>query len=305
LFTFEIVARLGSFSAAAKELNVTQPAISRAIGALEAHLGYPLFHRHGRWIELTQNGERLFRTTSSAFSGISQLLREIGHQGESKDLVTISMSTSALNNWFIPRMKRFKENFPAVNLQFITFNTDTDDLIKDADLWLRLSNPDDANMHRWPIADERILVVCSPEYLAEYGSLDMPHRGRLHTSLEVFQQRFRLEDYLHATGRAQIVGARSFVFSEFTSSLQAALNGQGIAVAWISEISQQLLNGTLVPVCTQVVKTGRRYHILASNMTVMRSVVEDIRDWMIQEMHADQEKLSDVLRARMIEISVL
>jgi len=305
LFTFEIVARLGSFSAAAKELNVTQPAISRAISGLENHLGYALFNRHGRWIELTQNGDRLFRTTSSAFNGISELLREIGHQSESHDVVTVSLSTTAFNHWFLPRMTRFKVNFPAVNVNFQTFNTDIDDLVKDADLWVRLSNPDDANMHRWPFADERILAVCSPDYLAENGSLDLPTKGRLHTTLEVTHQRYGLEDYLHATGRTKLQSYRAFRFSDFSSALQAALAGQGVAIAWTSEIADLIIRGRLVPACTQVVNTGRRYHILASNLTPMRAVVEDIRDWLIQEMRSDLDEMNTVLRTRMIEISPL
>jgi LysR family glycine cleavage system transcriptional activator len=77
LFTFEAVARLASFSGAANELNVTQPAISRSISRLEAHLGYPLFIRHGRWIKLTQNGDKLFRATSTAFNTISSSMMEI------------------------------------------------------------------------------------------------------------------------------------------------------------------------------------------------------------------------------------
>ncbi|MBV1866176.1 MAG: LysR family transcriptional regulator [Rhodobacteraceae bacterium] len=303
LFTFEIVARLGSFSAAAKELNVTQPAISRAISGLETHLGYSLFHRRGRWIEMTQNGDRLFRATSTAFNTVSETLREIGHQNESQDTVSISMSTTSVNHWFLPRMRRFKMNFPAVNLTFQMFNAGNDGIAKDVDLWVRLSSPDDVNMHRWPFADERILALCSPGYLAEYGSLDHPIKGRLHTALDGAQQRYSLEEYLHATGRVTLGNQRSFRFSDFATTIQAALQGQGIALAWASETSHQIIAGNLVPACTQVVKTGRRHHILASNLTPMRAVVEDIRDWLIKEMRNDMEEINNVLRARLTEIS--
>ncbi len=303
LFTFEVVARLGSFSSAARELNVTQPAISRSISGLEAHLGYPLFNRHGRWIELTQNGDRLFRTTSTAFNSIIETLRDIGHQNESLENVSISMSTTAVNYWFLPRMQAFKMNFPAVSLNFQTFSSDISDVAKDVDLWVRLSNPEDANMHRWPFADERILALCTPDYLAEYGTLDQPIKGRLHTLLEGAQQRYSIDEYLHATGRSTSSSHLSIRFSDFASTIQAALQGQGIALAWAPETARQLIDGSLVPACTQVVKTGRRYHILASNLTPMRSVVEDIRDWMIQEMRKDQAEMSDVLRARMVEIN--
>jgi len=303
LFTFEITARLGSFSAAAKELNVTQPAISRTISALETHLGYPLFHRHGRWIEMTQNGDRLFRATSAAFNTVSETLREIGHQSLSHDIVSISMSTTAVNYWFLPRMQKFKRNFPAVNLQFQMFNLSNYDQAKDVDLWIRLSDPDDVNMHRWPFADERLLALCSPEYLAEYGSLDQPTKGRIHTALDGMNQRYSLAEYLHATGRGALGSYQTFQFSDFSSTVQAALKGQGVALTWASETSHQVIKGNLVPASTQVVKTGRRHHILASNLTPMRAVVEDVRDWLIKEMRNDLDEMNTVLRARLIEIS--
>jgi LysR family glycine cleavage system transcriptional activator len=77
LFTFEAVARLASFSKAANELNVSQPAVSRSIKTLETYLGYHLFERHGRWIKLTHNGDKLFRATADAFNIISASMLEI------------------------------------------------------------------------------------------------------------------------------------------------------------------------------------------------------------------------------------
>lgn len=303
LFTFEVVARLGSFSAAASELNVTQPAVSRAVNSLEKHLGYPLFIRHGRWIDLTQNGERLFRTTSTAFNAINETLREISKQDESHEKVSIAMSPTAVNYWFIPRMQRFRMNFPAVSLDFRVFDYDADTQVNDADLCIRLSGPKEGNTHRWPFSDERILALCAPDYLNEYGTLDDPKKGRLHTTLEEVNQRYTIDEYVHATGRPALISYQSTLFSDYSNIIQAAIQGQGIALGWVPEISQTIIDGSLVPACTQVVKTGRRYHVLASNLTPMRPVVEDIRDWLIKEMRSDLTDMNATLRARLIDIS--
>ncbi|MCK4713622.1 MAG: LysR family transcriptional regulator [Marinosulfonomonas sp.] len=303
LFTFEVVARLGSFSGAARELNVTQPAVSRAINNLEKHLGYPLFIRHGRWIDLTQNGERLFRTTSTAFNAINETLRQISKQNESHEKVSIAMSPTAVNYWFIPRMQQFRMNFPAVSLDFRVFDYDVDSQANDADLCIRLSGPKEGNTHRWPFSDERILALCSPSYLSEYGTLDEPKKGRLHTTLEVPNQRYTIDEYVHATGRPALISYQSIVFSDYSSIIQAAIQGQGIALGWVPEVSQAIIDGSLIPACTQVVKTGRRYHVLASNLTPMRPVVEDIRDWMIKEMRNDLTEMNTILRAHLIDIS--
>ncbi len=297
LFTFEVAARLSSFSDAARELNVTQPAISRSISRLEEHLGYPLFIRHGRWIELTHNGNRLFRSTTSAFGAISDTLREIDYHQEDHDSVTVSMSSTVVNYWFIPHLSEFTAHFPNVDLNFEMFASDNDDIHQNADLSIRLSNPKDADMHRWPFADERILALCSPDYLAENGTLDKPVEGRPHSLIEGVHQRYSLDEFFHATGQQSPVNANMIKFSDYSSTMQAAILGQGITLAWIAEASKQVIDGNLVPACTQVVKTGRRYHILASNLTPLRPIVEEVRDWLANVMRGDQRKLTSILKS--------
>ena len=302
LFAFEVVARHGSFSSAAAELNVTQPAVSRTINSLEKHLGYRLFIRHGRWIDLTPNGAQLFRVTTSAFNTIEDTLSEINVRNESQERVSISMSSTAVNFWFVPRMQSFKARFPTVSLKFQTFDVEAD--AKDADLSVRLSDPAERSTHRWPFADERVLAVCSPEYLDKFGTLDEQKIDQNHTILEATNQRYSLGEYIHTTGRAALVGQQTMVFSDNASIIQAAVEGHGIALGWLHEISQPIITGSLTPASTQIVKTGRRFHVLATNLTPMRPIVEDIRDWLIKEMRGDLNLMKEVLRTRLIKISV-
>ena len=296
LFSFEVVARLGSFSDAARELNVTQPAVSRSINELENHLGYLLFNRHGRWIDLTPNGDKLYRATSMAFGTIIESLRDIEQQ-ESLETVTVLMSAGSVDHWFIPRMSAFKEKFPNVSLNFEEFSTDNEDRLASFDLAVKLSSPQHADMHRWPFSDEKILALCSPAYLQKYGSFDQPVAGETHTLLEMLDQRYSMDEFFHATGQQKPEAAKFIRFSDYSSIIQAAIQGQGVALAWVTEASSQIIEGHLLLACTQVVKTGRRYHILASNLTPMRPVVEDIRDWLINEMRNDQKKMSTILKA--------
>ena len=73
------------------------------------------------------------------------------------------------------------------------------------------------------------------------------------------------------------------------------MNGHGIALAWLTDASTQIIDGNLVPACTQVVKTGRRYHITASNLKPMRPVAEEVRDWLLNEMREDQKRIAPIL----------
>lgn len=297
LFTFEAVARLGSFSAAATELNVTQPAVSRSISTLETHLGYTLFKRHGRWIELTRNGDKLFRATSTAFSTVIDSLREIGQREDNQENVSISMSPVAVNFWFVPRMPEFRKKFKDVSLTFREYSKDTESLLRDVDLNIRLSNPKDADMHRWPFADERVIALCSPQYLATHGALDKAATEIPHSFLEWRNQRYGLDEFFRATGLPMPENPSFTRFSDYSGVLQSALLGQGIALAWVTESSSQIIANKLVPACSQIVKTGRRYHLLASNLNPMRPVVEEIRDWLIAEMRQDEKKITAILKA--------
>lgn len=302
LFTFEAVARLNSFSHAAKELNVTQPAVSRSINSLEEHLGYSLFERHGRWIKLTQNGDKLYRATSTAFSTISDSIKQIGQQTDNFDVITISMSAPAVNYWFIPRMQEFKQEFPNISLDFVEHRKESDSFSSHADLSIRLSHPVGPDQHRWPFADEAIVALCSPQYLETHGSLEaakpsgfwMPRQP--HTFIEWSEQRFTLDEFFTATNLQLPDSPRFIKYADYSSILQSTILGQGIALAWVTEVSKQIIDKTLVPACSQVITTGRNYHILASNLTPLRPAVKQVRDWLINKMQQDQERLNTILK---------
>jgi DNA-binding transcriptional LysR family regulator len=298
LFTFEAVARLRSFSDAANELNVTQPAVSRSINNLETHLGYDLFERHGRWIELTLSGGKLFRATSTAFNTITNVLRDIEQQDENRDSVRIAMTATAINFWFIPRMAAFNKMFPSINLDFQFNANDMDSSLHNFDLGIILSNPRDSDMHRWPFADEQIVAICTPEYYSEYGCLDIPRQSHTHTLIQSIDQRYTLDEFFHSTGLSRLSEPTFIRFSDYSSVMQATLQGQGISLALVTDTSKQIIEGNLVPACTQVVKTGRRYHVVASNLHPMRPLVEDVRDWLISEMRNDHKKMTAILKDR-------
>ena len=297
LFTFEAVARLGSFSDASKALNVTQPAVSRSISSLETHLGYPLFERHGRWIKLTDNGDKLFRATSIAFNTISESFREIEQRNYGHETVTVSMSPAAINYWLMPRMAALKHRFPNTRFSFAHYSRDNDLPESEVDLNIRLSNPQDGDVHRWPFADERIIALCTPDYLAQFGTLDKLQPERRHILIEWKKQRYGFDEFFHSTALAPIANHQILSFSDYSNVMYAVLQGEGVALCWVSESSRQIIEGKLVPACAQVVKTGRRYHILASNLYALRPIVEDIRDWLLNEIRQDEKQMAAILKA--------
>ena len=125
LFVFEVCGRLMSFTKAAGELGVSQPAVSLAIRQLEQAIGQPLFYREHRAIRLTEAGERLFSEVSVSFDRILQTVREI-NRAPTPDLVTLSISTAFANYWVMPRMTRLHQSHPGIDLRLQVVDKDLD-----------------------------------------------------------------------------------------------------------------------------------------------------------------------------------
>lgn len=135
---FRAAARHLSFTRAARELDVTQPAISREIKALEAQLGQPLFHRVARTLTLAQAGEQLFRATDEALSLIDAAAERVAGGGGALSVTTTTALASA---WHVPRLGAFTRRHPDIDVRIAASN-DTVDLEREhVDLAIRYVPP--------------------------------------------------------------------------------------------------------------------------------------------------------------------
>ena len=118
LFVFEAAARENSFSKAATELNVTQPAVSRMLGRLERHLGTRLFERTAVGVDLTEDGQLLHRSIAEGFRGVEAALDEIRRRKTGCETVTLSLSSGFATHWLMPRIGALQELCPSIDLRF-------------------------------------------------------------------------------------------------------------------------------------------------------------------------------------------
>src|SRR5882672_4594888 len=130
---FEAAARLESFSRAAEELHLTHGAVSRQVRALEDHVGAPLFSRHGKRVALTAGGRAFAERVRGALEEIAQAAETVNPARRDKRL-TVSVLPSFASRWLMPRLIRFMEAYPAIELNVMTstqlasFATDEIDL---------------------------------------------------------------------------------------------------------------------------------------------------------------------------------
>lgn len=299
LLIFEAAARLGSCSAAAREFNLTQPSVSRNIAELEEQLAATLFVRSPAGLTLTPDGQKLYGTVNDALQRIGQTMREIGKPTVRKHVVELSLSTAFVAHWFIPRMGRFQSDFPDVDLRFQLISGTLKGPIGSVDLAMRRCGRDELDEWTVEFAPEIVVPVCSSKYLGGKGRLD---DGKAASAGHVLLQLSDAEIDWHAVlakGELAAVPQGNWIeFTDYAVVLQAALSGQGVAPGWISVVSRNLLEGTLVPASRHHMVTGQVFCLTAHRSRPLRSIVLRIRDWIIDEMRRELESLADSYGAR-------
>ncbi len=288
LITFEAAARTGSFTRAAEELSISQPAVSHAMRALESELGVALFERRHKGVQTTDAGRHLLEQLTQGLTLIDQALRDVrgmtaGHQ------VTLAVSTATATWWLLPRIARFKQLHPDIELRCITTDTDLDLEREHIDLAITLGNGDCGQYQRWHFVDEEVFPVCSAAFVQRNGPLkDLPALTR--TTLLHLEERYRprldWQGWLARFGVKLGRGNKVFRFNDYSIVLQAAIEGQGVALGWRHLVAPLIAQGLLVRPFEQSVTTDQPIQIVASGKGSLRGDVVYLRDWLIGEAKA-------------------
>lgn len=299
LFTFEAAARRGSFTAAAEELCVSQPAVSKTIRLLEEALGFPLFHRKHTRLELTAEGKRLLQETEVAFDGLYRCISAM-RRNETRETVRAAFSSSFLQLWLLPRLNEFSELHPRIRLSIEESSYDDLDLFsKGIDLSARLGHGDWSELQSWDMVPEIIYPVASHAYVERIG-LNLSGRGLEAQRLIHFRERNRVRwgwsDWMAAQGRHFPHLDESYVFTDAVNSLGAATLGQGVALGWAHLVLDQVVAGALVrvgPACL----TGKSIHLTASRRKRLSDATAQFVDWILDRMRRDRQDHPDCFDA--------
>ena len=286
LFVFEAAARRLSFTAAAEELNVSQPAVSKTIKLLEEATGLKLFRRDRSRLELTAEGQRLYRETQEAFDHLHMVISSM-RKKHSRDIIRVSFSSSFVQLWLLPRLKSFKEKHPDVALRIEESSRDDQDMLEeDIDVSARLGNGKWSGIHSWPFVTEEVWLVCSPSYLEEHGTIKSPQDLLNHTLLH-FEERHRSRlgwrEWLERSGVPNPRIEQDFVFTDALSSIEAAVFGQGIALGWKHLVRDHIAAGRLVPAIDIYNRSGDIIHLVMPAQRPPKRGAELFRDWLLEQ----------------------
>jgi LysR family glycine cleavage system transcriptional activator/LysR family transcriptional regulator of beta-lactamase len=243
LRAFEAAARFGNFTLAAKELHVTQAAVSQQVRLLEKRLGFALFQRHANGLELTDQGRALQPGLTDAFNSIERLTDQVSAMRPGPVLVAGIAPAFALN-WLIPRLSGFSRKHPEVEFRMATGGARLP-LRDDWTCSVRRGGIDD-----WPgyIAEElfaaTLVPVCTP---AIAKSLRHPRDLNRATLIVVAHLREQWTWWFEAAGLPPpIHPAAEVVFESSPMAIKAVLDGVGVAVAQLPYVSDALASGRLV-----------------------------------------------------------
>lgn len=168
---FHTVAESGSFTNAGARLNCSQSAVSRQIRALEDSLNVSLFTRHARGLVLTQEGQELFNTARDVVLRIEETQRSLMESKERPSgLLRVTTMVTFGAVWLTPHLDRFMAEYPDIDLQVILHDDDLDLAAGEADVAIRLHEPEQADLIQRPLATFHTHIYGSPEYLDRRGT---------------------------------------------------------------------------------------------------------------------------------------
>lgn len=287
LFAFEAAARRRSFTAAAEELNVTQPAVSKTIRLLEQSTGLKLFRREHNRLELTAEGARLYREVQESFDHLHMVIAGLQRR-HGDDLVRVSFSAAFVQLWLLPRLRDFRAKHPGVTLRIEESSRDDQDLAEEnIDLSARLGNGRWPGLHAWRFVEEEVLPVCSPEYLARHGRLSAPADLPGHVLLN-FEERHRARvgwrEWLERHGVPAARLREDVVFTDALGAIEAAVQSEGIALGWRHLVQGHLAGGQLVAPLAEVWRSGQAIHLVMPSQRPAKPGTELFRDWLLGQM---------------------
>lgn len=297
LRAFEAVARLLSFRGAAEELHLTQPAISRQIRGLEDEIGASLFSRGTRHVELTGAGSTLLRSVEPLLAQLDSTVRHI-RSAQRRQPVAVTTFASFASLWLLPRLESFQAAQPEADIRISAVDRllDFDDL--EIDLALRYCLPKDVPPDSPELFGEVLTPVVSPALLQRLP-LDSPADLVRHTLLEEDDPRPSAEflswrHWLRVMAPARLE-PRGWVYLNFTyQQIQAALAGQGVALARVALVRESLLRGELVEPFGAAgrIKSPFSYWLVRWPARRERPVLAAFETWLLQQAALTREALA-------------
>ena len=282
LRAFEAAGRLGSFKDAAAELHVTHGAVSQQVRLLEAWLGASLFERHNRRVALTPAARAYLAEIGPLFEHLSQATAKYGLPQTVSQTLTVNAPATFTLRWLVPRLATFRAAYPGVDVKVETSNEPVESLPASCDVIIRGGPDTFYGYSMQPFLAEERIPVCSPALLQQLP-LQTPENIRQHTLLHTSSLPRLWPDWLAKADMTEITPAAALTFDHFYLTLQAAIDGIGIAMGPTALIADDLAAGRLVMPFAGPRLASRSYCTYVPDEKSADELVELFRSWLERE----------------------
>jgi len=283
---FESAARLLSFTKAAKELLISQSAISRRITSMEALLGIKVFKRNHNKLELTPQGKELLSAVELGLGHLDTGISQICCQSK-KETLTISCGYTFATLWLQHRMMSFRQMFNELEVRLMI--SDFPDELNPDKIDVRIIW--DENF--WPERDVRLLFaedvfpVCSPSFLKnlsrskrDYLPIDeLSKKNLLHSYLQKCSGELDWAGWFRFHGFEYLSSDKDYYFDKYSFAVQAALNGEGIVLGFSALVDNFLARKELVQIGPTVHHRDEATFIEFASNRISQNNIQKIYDW--------------------------
>lgn len=286
LRAFEAAARHENFSRAAEEIHVTHGAISHQVRALEEELGVPLFVRHGKRIAITPEGERFAATLRKALMEIASAAAALQADARQTRLTVTSLPAFAAR-WLSPRLGKFIERYPDLEVMLQSSNHLTDFVRESVDIGIRFGRGNYPGLAVEKIMEDYYYPVASPRF----------NGGKLPRTVQQLAKfpLLRCEEepwgpWFHAAGVDMPEPTGGLVFQDSSMMVRAAVDGQGIALARHAIAASDVASGDLVRLFEATAPCPHSYFLVCPPESLRKPQVQAFRDWLLAEIAKQAEE---------------
>lgn len=285
LIVLEASGTLLNFSAAGRQLGMSQAAVSKQIQALEATLGVKLFVRSNRGLTLTAAGRRLHQAVSFGLNHIADAVNEVRPRFQA-GRVTITTTIALASVWLMPRIAKFRSDHKEIDLRVIATDDILDLATENIDVGIRYGLGQWSGVVASKLFGIELFPVCSPAFLASSPPIATVEDLLRTTLLHVDEPNSTDADWgvwLRAVGLRRGAPPGGLHFNNYPLLVQSAVNGQGVALGWGHLIDDLLASGALVRCLPTTLLLKPAFFLVNAENVLLRDEVAIFSSWIIRE----------------------
>ena len=290
LITFDAVARHQSFTLAANELCLTQPAVSQRIKLLEQEMGIQLFERFHKSIRLSAHGNEFHNSVVVALNHLvaaSEMVKNTFHTLSIKITADIAMSAC----WLAPRLSDLQKVFNDTCIELIATDSPKSYLDPSIDISIVHGQGEWSGFNSTLLFSEEVVPVCSQSYLDRNGPIENIEDLAQANLIDLIYEKWTWMNWTIWLSESNVMHSkinRAFRSNLYDATIQAAKEGLGVALGWRYFVDPDLLDHSLVMPISKSVKTSNGYYLLINESSPNLAQIEPISDWIINKFQSQK-----------------